>query len=168
MEHVTSVFIQKIHKPARRAVIRRGVKADNYFDYCEEVGCEIWGLLESMDSLCGEPVCLWLPEAYKTLGTSTYVQGVEVETGDSGPVPEGFDVITLPSAEYLVFQGEPFREEDYCQAITAVQNAADKYDPALIGYRWDASQPRIQLEPRGERGYIELRPVRPLGPEVRE
>ena len=89
--------------------------------------------------------------------------GVEVETGDCGPVPEGFDVITLPTAEYLVFQGEPFREEDYCEAITAVQNAADKYDPALIGYRWDDSQPRIQLEPRGERGYIELRPVRPLG-----
>ena len=44
-----------------------------------------------------------------------------------------------------------------------MQNAADKYDPALIGYRWDDSQPRIQLEPRGERGYIELRPVRPLG-----
>ena len=39
----------------------------------------------------------------------------------------------------------------------------DSYDPAVIGYRWDDENPRIQLEPRGERGYIELRPVRPLG-----
>lgn len=31
----------------------------------------------SMDSLCGEPVCLWLPKEYQKPGTSTYVQGVE-------------------------------------------------------------------------------------------
>ena len=163
VREVANVFVQLMRKPERKVILKRGVRAEDYFSYCEEVGCDVWGLLTSMDSLCGEPVCLWLPEPYKTPGTSTYVQGVEVETGDCGPVPEGFDVITLPTAEYLVFQGEPFREEDYCEAITAVQNAADKYDPALIGYRWDDSQPRIQLEPRGERGYIELRPVRPLG-----
>ena len=168
VREVASVFVQLMRKPERKVILKRGVWAEDYFKYCEEVGCDVWGLLTSMDSLCGEPVCLWLPEEYKTPGTSTYVQGVEVETGDSGPVPEGFDVITLPTAEYLVFQGEPFREEDYCEAIIAVQNAADRYDPTLIGYRWDDSQPRIQLEPRGERGYIELRPVRPLGPEVRE
>ena len=168
VREVANVFVQLMRKPERKVILKRGVRAEDYFAYCEEVGCDVWGVLTSMDSLCGEPVCLWLPEPYKTPGTSTYVQGVEVETGDSGPVPEGFDVITLPTAEYLVFQGEPFREEDYCEAITAVQNAADKYDPALIGYRWDDGQPRIQLEPRGERGYIELRPVRPLGPEVRK
>ena len=42
----------------------------------------------------------------------------------------------------------------------AVQRAADKYDPAVIGYQWDAENPRIQLEPRGERGYIELGAVK--------
>ena len=163
MEHVQSVFIQRIHKPARRAVIRRGVKAEGYFDYCAEVGCDIWGVLKSMDSLCGEPVCLWLPEAYKTPGTSTYVQGVEVDADYDGSIPEGFDVIVLPEADYLAFQGEPFREEDYVEAITAVQQAMDKYDPSVIGYEWDDENPRIQLEPRGERGYIELRAVKKKG-----
>ena len=37
----------------------------------------------------------------------------------------------------------------------------DRYAPEAIGRVWDDSQPRIQLEPRGERGYIELRAVRP-------
>ena len=83
----------------------------------------------------------------------------------TGDVPEGFDVIGLPAAEYLMFQGEPFCEEAYCDAIIAVQRAADRYDPALIGYQWDDTNPRIQLEPRGERGYIELRAVRPLPAE---
>ena len=89
------------------------------------------------------------------------MQGVEVEADACVAVPAGFDVLDLPAASYLAFQGEPFREEDYCQAISAVQQAADRYDPSLIGYAWDETEPRIQLEPRGERGYIELRPVRP-------
>ena len=59
MEKVQNVFIQVIHKPARKIIVKRGVKATDYFSYCEEVGCDIWGLLVSMDSLCGEPVCLW-------------------------------------------------------------------------------------------------------------
>ena len=162
MENVQSVFVQLIRKPERKVIIKRAVSAEDYFAYCGEVGCDIWGVLMSMNSLCGEPVCLWLPEKYKKPGTSVYVQGVEAPKDYDGPVPEGFDVISLPSAEYLMFQGEPFREEDYCDAINAVQCSMNKYDPSLIGYRWDEENPRIQLEPRGERGYIELRAVRAI------
>lgn len=161
MKEVQSVFVQLVKKPERKVILKRGVKAEEYFAYCGEVGCDVWGILTSMDSLCGEPVCLWLPEAYKKPGTSTYVQGVETTAEYSGVVPEGFDVITLPAAEYLAFQGEPFREEDYGEAILAVEAAMDRYDPTVIGYQWDDENPRIQLEPRGERGYIELRAVRP-------
>ncbi len=160
MANVQSVFIQVIVKPARKAVILRGVKAEDYFAYCEEVGCDVWGLLTSMDSLCGEPVCMWLPKNLVKPGTSVYVQGVEVAADFNGTVPEGFDVIDLPEAEYLVFQGEPFREEDYCEAIDALKAAMDKYDPSVIGRKWDDGNPRIQLEPRGERGYVELRAVK--------
>ena len=154
-----NVFIQVIHKPRRKVIVKRGIKADNYFDYCGEVGCDVWGTLLSMDSLCGEPVCLWLPEAYKLPETSTYVQGVEVSEDFDGIIPAGFDVITLEEADYLMFQGEPFDEEDYCGAIFAVQSAMDRYDPDMIGYCWDNSNPRIQLEPIGARGYIEMRAV---------
>lgn len=159
MSEVQSVFVQVIKKPARKAIIMRGVQAEEYFAYCAEVGCDVWGLLTSMDSLCGEPVCLWLPEAYKKPNTSTYVQGVEVPTDYDGVIPEGFDVIDLPEAEYLQFQGEPFEEEHYGDAIAAVWNAMQKYDPAVIGYKWDDQNPRIQLEPKGTRGYIELKAV---------
>ena len=160
MKQVQSVFVQVIQKPERKAIIKRGKAAEDYFAYCEEVGCDVWGMLMSMTSLGGEPVCLWLPESYRAPGTSVYVQGVEVAAEDNVPVPEGFDVISLPAAEYLAFQGEPFREEDYAEAILAVQHAMERYDPAVIGYAWDDTNPRIQLEPRGERGYIELRAVK--------
>lgn len=159
MKNVQSVFVSVICKPARKVVIKRGIQAEDYFPYCEEVGCDVWGLLTSMDSLCGEPVCLWLPAPYIRPNTSKYVQGVEVALDYAGPVPQGFDVIELPEADYLAFQGEPFCEEDYCDAICGVQQAMASYDPAVIGRAWDDAQPRIQLEPRGERGYIELRAV---------
>ena len=159
MRTVTNVFIQVVDKPARKAVIKRGRSATEYWTYCQEVGCDVWGVLTSMPSLCGEPVCLWLPRGLIRPGTSEYVQGVEVAEDYDGVVPDGFEVIPLPTAKYLMFQGEPFPEEDYCDAIRAVQASMERYDPTVIGFVWDDASPRIQLEPRGTRGYIELRAV---------
>lgn len=159
MSNTQSIFVQVVHKPERLCIIKRGISAEDYFSYCEEVSCDVWGILLSMKSLSGEPVCLWLPEKFKKPNTSTYVQGVEVEKNYMGIVPEGFDVITLPEADYLMFQGQPFCEEDYCEAIRSVQHAINTYDPSVIGYQWDNSNPRIQLEPIGTRGYIELRAI---------
>ena len=160
MDNLKSVFIQIVEKPARKVIVKRGVKAADYFAYCQEVGCDVWGMLTSMKSLCGEPVCLWLPEQYRKPGTSAYVQGVEVPVDDDSPIPAGFDEIDLPAATYLLFQSEPFAEEDYCQAIESLQAAMGKYAPAAIGCQWDDENPRIQLEPIGTRGYIELRAVK--------
>ena len=157
-----TVFVQLVRKPARKVLIKRGIKATHYFEYCAEVGCDVWGILRSMDSLSGEPVCLWLPPQYQKPHTSVYVQGVETEVDAAVCLPEGFDTILLPETEYLLFQGEPFEERDYAAAICAVQQAMDRYNPAVIGYAWDDTQPRIQLEPIGVRGYLELRAVRPL------
>lgn len=160
MENVKNVFIREIEKPARKALIKRGIKAEDYFSYCGEVGCDIWGLLVSMKSIGGEPVCMWLPDKHISPGTSRYVQGVEVEQDYAGDIPEGFDIIELDKARYLVFQGEPFAEEDYEQAIGEVQSAIEKFDPSSIGRSWDSSNPRIQLEPVGSRGYMELLPIK--------
>lgn len=160
MENTNKVFIQVVRKPQRKVICKRGIKAKDYFPYCEEVGCDVWGILLSMDSLCGEPVCLWLPKHLIKENTSTYVQGVEVADDYNGPIPEGFDIISLPAADYLMFQGEPFEEENYNEAISFIQQCIKEYDPSIIGYIWDDSNPKIQLEPRGKRGYIELRAVK--------
>ena len=162
MSEVKSVFIQVVEKPARKVIIKRGKAAKEYFQYCEEVGCDVWGLLCSMKSISGEPVCLWLPEQYIKEGTSEYVQGVEVPLDFDGQIPEGFDVIELPKCKYMMFQSEPFAEEDFEEAILQVLNAIQKYNPETVGYRWDASNPRIQLEPIGARGYMELHPVKSI------
>ena len=162
MSEVKSVFVQVIEKPERKVIIKRGKEATEYFKYSEEVGCDVWGLLCSMKSICGEPVCLWLPSQYILPGTSEYVQGVEVSTDYSGQIPDGFDVVELPKCKYLMFQGEPFEEENFEEAIKEIWAAIEKYNPSSIGYTWDKANPRIQLEPIGARGYIELHPIKDI------
>ena len=162
MSEVKSVFVQVIEKPERKVIIKRGKEATEYFKYSEEVGCDIWGLLCSMKSICGEPVCLWLPSQHILPGTSEYVQGVEVSTDYSGQIPDGFDVVELPKCKYLMFQGEPFEEENFEEAIKEIWAAIEKYNPSSIGYTWDKANPRIQLEPIGARGYIELHPIKDI------
>ena len=162
MSKVKNVFIQLIEKSERKVIIKRGKTAKHYFEYCNEVGCDVWGLLYSMRSIGGEPVCLWLPKQYIAKDTSEYVQGVEVAMDYSGEIPEGFDIIQLPKCQYMMFQGEPFEEENFGEAIEQVWNAIKKYDPSVIGYKWDDSNPRIQLEPIGTRGYIEMVAVKSI------
>ncbi len=159
-KEVKNVFITIIEKPAHKVIIKRGVKSDNYMDYCYEVGCDVWGVLKSMKSLCGEPVCLWLPKKFIKPNTSIYVQGVEVSSDYYGSIPEGFDIIDLPKCKYIMFQGEPFKEDDYCVAINELWGAIDRYNPIILGYSWDEENLRIQLEPVGNRGYIELMPIK--------
>lgn len=160
MSDVETVFITQIKKPNRKVIIKRGMKATDYMEYCREVGCDVWGLLKSISSLNNEPVCMWLPNKYVKVNSSVYVQGVEVPLDYNGLIPEGFDIIELPETIYLMFQGEPFNEEDYHLAIKKVWSAISKYNPGILGFRLDDENPRIQLEPIGERGYIELLPVK--------
>lgn len=160
MEKVSNVFVQVVEKPARKVVIKRSKSAEEYFEYCNQVGCDVWGVLTSMCSAGGEPVSMWLPEKLVAPNTGLYVQGVEKDMSYIGPVPEGFEVIELPAAKYLMFRGEPFAEEDFEQAIDALWQAEKKYDPAVIGLEWDNCNPKIQLEPIGTRGYIEYLPVK--------
>jgi hypothetical protein len=155
-----AVFVQIVERPARRLVLLRGRDATHYFEYCEEVGCDVWDKLAAIPDALHEPMGLWLPDAGRPAGTSTYVQGVEVPADWSGTVPEGFELVDLPPCTLLVFQGEPFDDREFERAIEDLWDVMNRYDPATIGYRWaDEDAPRFQLAPLGERGYIEGRPV---------
>ncbi len=160
---VQTVFVQVIQRPERNLILKRGVKAEDYYAYCEEVGCDIWGLLCGVREALYEPVGLWLPNSLVTPGTSRYVQGVEVPADYRGVVPEGLEVISLPPCQMMVFQGPPYGDERFEEAISELWDVMKDYDPELYGFRWaDEDAPRFQMEPQGWRGYIEARPVRPV------
>lgn len=158
-----SVFVQVVERPERKALILRGKKAKGYFEYCEEVGCDVWSVLTSVKEALYEPVGMWLPSSLILEGTSEYVQGVEVPVDYSNEIPAGYELIELPPCKLMVFQGETYQDEDFMEAIDEVWKHIEKFDPTVYGYEWDPQiAPRIQLAPMGYRGYIEAKPIRPI------
>ena len=157
------IFTQVIERPKRKVLILRGQTATEYFAYCEEVGCDVWGILSSVKEALYEPAGFWLPGALIKPGTSKYVQGVEVPEDYHNEIPEGFDLIDLPACLMMIFQGQPYDDDFFETAILGMKDAMKDFDPTLYGYEYDDSRaPQFQLEPRGERGYIEGRPIRKL------
>lgn len=157
------IAVRLTSRPARKVILKRGVAAKDYMAYCNEVGCDVWGMLASIRSIAGEPVAMWLPERYRKPGTSEYVQGVEVQAEDDVQIPDGYEAIDLPAADFLMVQGPRFADEDFCEAIGAVWKFEESLDLAAMGLEWNHDEPKIQLEPLGKRGYIEFLPVRPNG-----
>ncbi len=158
-----TVFVQVMERPSRKLILKRGFKAEEYFDYCKEVGCDIWGILTSVKEALYEPIGMWLSENLRKPGTSKYVQGVEVPANYNGIVPEGFEIIELKPCKMMIFQGQPYEDEYFQEAIAETWESIKTYNPEIYGFKWaDEDGPRFQLAPMGYRGYIEGRPVRQL------
>lgn len=155
-----NLHVRLIDFPARKLILLRGEKAETYIEYAWEIGCDVWGILASIKEALYEPIGLWLPESMRPAGTSRYAQGVEVAVDYQGIIPAGFESIDLPACQMLLFQGDPYAEMRFDEAINEVMEQIDHYDPDENNCRWaENDAPRIQLEPQGYRGYIEARPV---------
>ena len=162
-DNINTVFVQVVERPRRKVILKRGVKAAHYFEYCEEVGCDVWEVLSGIKDALYEPIGMWLPDSMIKPGTSKYVQGVEVAADYKGKIPEGYEIIDLPPCSMMVFQGQPFDDDKFEDAIGGLWDVMKKYDPGVYGFEWaDEDAPRFQLAPLGYRGYIEARPVRAL------
>jgi AraC-like DNA-binding protein len=158
-----TVFVQVVDRSARKLILKRGIKAAHYFEYCEEVGCDVWEILTGIKEAIYEPIGMWLPENMRKPGTSVYAQGVEVPMDYAGKIPEGFELIELAPCKMMVFQGQPYEDERFEEAIGELWEVMKKYNPELYGFKWaDEDGPRFQLIPMGYRGYIEARAVRQL------
>lgn len=164
MSDKTSViFTQVIERSKRKAIIKRGVDATHYFEYCDEVSCDVWGELCSIKGALYEPMGMWLPPKLIKPGTSLYVQGVEMPDDYDGPVPDGYDLITLAPCKMMIFQGEKYDDDNFQVEVSKVMEAIDDYDPEPFGFVWAPDDaPRFQYAPLGSRGYIEGRPVRQI------
>lgn len=161
---LATVFVQVVDRGARKLILKRGIKATHYFEYCDEVGCEIWEILSNIKEALYEPIGMWMPPSLIEPNTSLYTQGVEVPIDYCGEIPEGFDIINLKPCKMMVFQGPPFEEEKFGEAIDELWKAIENFNPELYGFEWaDEDAPKFQLIPIGYRGYIEAKPVRQIG-----
>lgn len=163
------IFTQIMERPARKLILFRSYNAADYFEYCEEVGCGTpekpapWDILCGIKDALNEPMGVWLPKSMRPEGTGIYAHAVEVPADYSVEIPEGFDIIDLPACKYLVFQGEPYDDEKYEEAIGKLWERIADFNPKVYGYEWDdETAPKFQLAPMGWRGYIEGRAVRAI------
>lgn len=159
------VFIQVMERPARRLLLYRARRAEDYFGYVGETGCDtVWAVLCSVKEALYEPVGMWLTDAMIRPGTSRYVHAVEVPPDYDKPLPDGYELVDLPPATYMVFQGQPYDDDNFQAEVGQVMDFIDEWSPALYGYDWaPQAAPRFQLSPQGYRGYIEARAVKPIG-----
>jgi AraC-like DNA-binding protein len=160
---INTIFVQVVDRPKRKLILKRGVEAKHYFEYCDEVGCEVWDILSGIKEALYEPIGMWLPDNLIKPGTSVYAQGVEVPEDYNSNPPETFELIELSPCKMMVFQGRPYDDDKFEDAISEIWEIIKDYSPELYGFKWaDEDGPRFQLVPLGYRGYIEARPVRQL------
>ena len=105
-----AVFVQELTKAYNGRMIvdylNLSVKSGTVFGLLGANGADYTFLEQSFGAVGAVAICagglMWLPPKYKKPNTSTYVQGVEAEPDYTGVIPEGFDTIRLPEAEYLM------------------------------------------------------------------
>jgi hypothetical protein len=169
MNYTSVIFTQIVDRPLRKLILRRSKAAGDYMAYCGEIGCgehnasAAWDVLTELKEALYEPVGVWLPENMRPAGTGIYAHGVEVPETFKGIVPDGFEVMELPACQMMVFQGEPYDDEIFEDAVGKCMEQIKRFNPEVYGYEWAPElAPRMQLAPEGWRGYIEMLPVRKI------
>jgi len=141
-----TVTATPVKRPARKLILLRAkqTKDGDYFAFCEEMGCEWEGLLDSIPEKFDAPALLTLPPNLVKPGTSNTAAGVEVPRDYAKPLPAGYDMIDLPPCTMLYFIGAPYEnEDDFCVAIKIAAAAMEAYDPAPFGWEF-----ALELAPR--------------------
>lgn len=132
------VTVTAVQRPVRKLILLRAKETKNgdYLAYCEEMGCEWEGLLNSIPEKYAPAALLTLPPSLIKQNTSDTAAGIEVPPDYIKSLPGGYDLIDLSPCTMLFFSGPPYEnEDDFCVAIELVQQALDCYNPGLYGWR---------------------------------
>jgi AraC-like DNA-binding protein len=127
--------VSLVRRPLRKLIVMRARKAEDYWSFCEEMGCDWEGLFNSIDSRMDDAAILELPKGLVIAGTTNCAAGVEVPYNYTGRIPEGCDCIELEECDMAYFQTEPFENEDeYGTAIDFITKAINSYNPKRYGF----------------------------------
>lgn len=111
-------------------------EAEDYMSFCQEMGCEWEGLLNSIPEKIDTAALIELPDFLVEEGYSKVAAGVEVPLDYDKPLPDGYRTGELQACTMLYFQSEPYeKEEDFCKAIESAYKAVEKFNPEQYGYK---------------------------------
>ncbi len=122
-------------RPKRKLIYLQSRNATGYLSYCQEVGCEWEGLLNSIPEKYDAAALIELPEFLQEEGFSKIAAGVEVPLDYDKPIPENYKVTELSEVTLLYFQTTSYeKEEDFGIAIGNAYAALEKFDFRKYGY----------------------------------
>ena len=124
-------------RPKRKLIYLPSRGAQDYISYCEEMGCEWEGLLNSVPEKYEPAALIELPDSLVESGFSKIAAGIEVPLDYDKAIPASYKTARLPECVMLYFQSEPYENgEDFCQAIESTYAAVCKYNPEAHGYKY--------------------------------
>lgn len=127
-----------VSRDKRTLVFLPSKSAEDYMSYCEEIGCEWEGLLNSFEQKLDTAAIVTLPKSLVPEGCSSTAAGIELPVSYKGEIPQGYHTAELPAGALLYLESEPYeKEEDFCNAIEQVYRAYEGYDPGRFGYAYD-------------------------------
>lgn len=136
MDNATICTVTPVNRPKRKMIYLTSKSATDYLSYCEEVGCDWEGLLNSIREKFDTAALIDLPDSLQENGISKIAAGVEVPIDYEKPLPEGYRVAELPECVMLYFQSEPYdNPDDFGKYIGLVFKAIENYNLERYGYR---------------------------------
>lgn len=127
-----------VSREKRTLVFLPSKSAVDYMSFCEEMGCQWEGLLNSFEGKLDTAAIVTLPEALIPEGFGNIAAGIELPASYCGEIPQGYHTAALPAGNLLYFQSEPYeKEEDFCIVIERTYRAYESYGPKRFGYAYD-------------------------------
>lgn len=136
MDTATICTVTPVNRPKRKLIYLTSKSATDYLSYCEEVGCDWEGLLNSIHEKFDTAALVDLPDFLQEAGISKIAAGVEVPIDYRKTLPEGYRVAELPECVMLYFQSQPYENpDDFGKYIGLVFKAIENYNLERYGYR---------------------------------
>lgn len=136
MDTTTICTVTPVNRPKRKLIYLTSKSATDYLSYCEEVGCDWEGLLNSIHEKFDTAALIDLPDFLQEEGISKIAAGVEVPIDYRKTLPEGYRVAELPECVMLYFQSQPYENpDDFGKYIGLVFKAIENYNLERYGYR---------------------------------
>lgn len=163
-ENQRTVTVTVVEKTTRKLILKRGKKSTGYFEFCEEIGCDAFEILETIPQALEKVVFLELPPSMITPGTSKAAAALEVPFDYNGKIPEGFEIADLPSCLVMWFNGAPYEDESmFGAAHEELYRAIANYKPEVYGYEFAPdSAPVFNYFASAANGVRQMIPVRRL------
>ena len=135
MDTTSICTVTPVNRPKRKLIYLTSRSATDYLSYCEEVGCDWEGLLNSIPEKFDTAALIDLPDFLHENGISKIASGVEVPLDYEKPLPDGYKIAELPECIMLYFQSEPYENpDDFGKYIGQVFKAIEHYDFERYGY----------------------------------